>query len=334
MQKRKTLLVAAAVGCALCLTTGAVYLNAGGGIGEKKLEERQAVQDEKSPDLGDELLQEADISKLERASVRPEESVQSYIRNLFENGGSKTEADLYALLDIVKFWEDTNDEITIVGEIYARRPLAEVLTKWSSNRPWIESAYNDITGRDDILSTEEVKAYLEAGLSYEDMTAASRLSLKGEVTTKQALSRVSDGEPWYSIVTGEAAESAVQKTVSPNVLLDARNLAEAKQVSVNTVLERVEAGETLNALKAADLGNAAESAFEVETEESAEIIEDEIIEDSVNNTEAAEETEDTGKTEESEIAENPADASAEPARAAEGLDISGNTVMPEGGEAE
>ena len=248
-KRRKTLLTIAAVIGSLCLSTGAVCLNSELAA---RVEEETQVQQQTEQESNQELeqsLQNAEISQLEHASVNPDESIQSYITALFENGESRTEADLQALLDIVKFWEDTNDDIQIVGSIYERRPRAESLAVRSTNRPWIESAYNDITGRDDILSVEDVKAYLETGLSYEDIIAASRLSLRGEITTNQALDRVNEGETWYSLVTGESASIAVSEEVSAGELLDARNIAEARSIAFNTVLERLQAGESLEAIE-------------------------------------------------------------------------------------
>lgn len=250
--RQKTLVIVAAVIASLCLTTGAVYLNS-----ELAVENEQEVQqiEQETNQATKDLLRDADTSRLEHASVVPDTSVQDYINALFENGESQTEADLQALLDIVKFWEDTNDDIAIVGSIYERRPLAESLAVRHTNRPWIESAYNDITGRDDILSVEDVKAYVEAGLSYEDIIAASRLSLKGEITTSQALDRVSEGEPWYSLVTGTRPLSADFEEVPASELLDARNVAEARSIDLNAVLECVQAGEPLEALERIETDN-------------------------------------------------------------------------------
>lgn len=239
-ERRKTLLIIAAVIGSLCLTTGAVCLNSELAARVKEETQVQQQTEQESNQELEQSLQDAELSQLEHASVNPDESIQSYITALFENGESRAEADLQALLDIVKFWEDTNDDIQIVGSIYERRPRAESLAVRSTNRPWIESAYNDITGRDDILSVEDVKAYLEAGLSYEDIIAASRLSLRGEITTNQALDRVSEGETWYSIITGEAAPAAELEVVSADELLDARNIAEAQNMALNAVLDSIE----------------------------------------------------------------------------------------------
>lgn len=302
--RRKTLVIVAAVIASLCLTTGAVYLNS-----ELAVEKEQEVQqmEQETNQVTKDLLRDADTSRLEHASVVPDTSVQDYINALFENGESQTEADLQALLDIVKFWEDTNDDISIVGSIYEQRPLAEVLAKMSTNRPWIESVYNDITGRDDILSVEDVKTYLEAGLTYEDIISASRLSLRGDISTSQALDRVSEGEPWYSLVTGTSPLSADFEEVPASELLDARNVAEARSIDLNAVLECVQAGEPLESLDSAEPEapeETAESAAETEEIEKVEDAKDiETAESTAELTEQPESTEALTPTDEIERGE-------------------------------
>ncbi|MBD8946641.1 MAG: hypothetical protein EGR97_04925 [Clostridiales bacterium] len=296
--RRKTLVIVAAVIASLCLTTGAVYLNS-----ELAVENEQEVQkmEQETNQATKDLLRDADTSRLEHASVVPDTSVQDYINALFENGESQTEADLQALLDIVKFWEDTNNEISIVGSIYEQRPLAEVLAKMSTNRPWIESAYNDITGRDDILSVEDVKAYLEAGLTYEDIISASRLSLRGDISTSQALDQVNEGTSWYSLITGASPLSAELEDVPASELLDARNVAEARSIELNVVLERMQAGEPLGTLD-----NAEPETPEEISESAAETEEIEKVEDA-KDIETAESTAELAVQPESTEALTPAD---------------------------
>lgn len=244
-RKQKMLLVIVVFIGLFFLISGAAHINKAhhATINQEKLQVQQQHQSEIMPLGLEKILRNADISKLESATIVPDASVQSYITSLFENGGSQTEADMQALLDVVKFWEDTNDDMQIIGRIYEQRPRAEKLTELVSNRTWIESLYNEFTGRTDILSVEEVKQYLEEGLSVEDIFAASRLSLRGDISTAQALDRIGAGESWYSVIMGEMVSVAEAEAFTADELLDVRNIAIAQNVELNIALDVIESGE-------------------------------------------------------------------------------------------
>ena len=228
---RKTWLIATAIVCVAGLASGALYVNH-----ELSQARQEAFIANQTEEALDPMLASADISALENATLVPNDDLQVYITSLFKNGESQTTADMQALLDVVSFWEDTNDDKEIIGSIYAKRPYAEKLAVLKTNRGWIESAYNEITGRTDILSAEDIHAYFDAGLTAEDILIANRLSLRGEITTAQALDRVQEGETWYAVITGVTPASDELESVSGHDILDAVNIARVRNVEVDAVL--------------------------------------------------------------------------------------------------
>jgi len=92
------------------------------------------------------------------------------------------------VIHIAYFWLDTNEDISIIREIY------DVKEGFGDSRLWIDFAFNAVTyNRHGSLSDEEVQEYLEMGLEFEDIHIARILSRLGVMTIHEILDEIAEG---------------------------------------------------------------------------------------------------------------------------------------------
>lgn len=176
-----------------------------------------------------------------------------YILSLVDQG-----YDYERLMEIYQFLALTNDDLTLMKQIYdMSAPAFEV-------EHWIENAYESIKNIQS-LKFEDVATYVNQGISIDEILFAYQLSLRGNCTERQILDERKNGASWVQLAqdAGEwgtmqlsaAAEeldvSAVSNIVnmaritrrSPSELLDIGETVMIKQEAaeqVKKVLERVD----------------------------------------------------------------------------------------------
>lgn len=109
----------------------------------------------------------------------------AYIANLVNNG-----YDLSWLLDIYAFWTTCDDDISIIKSMYDSAVNNDI-----NGRYWEEDAYNIVTNRKHgELSVDEIMAYLDKGLSIDDVRQANVLSRNKDYTISEILDEVVGGK--------------------------------------------------------------------------------------------------------------------------------------------
>ncbi len=85
------------------------------------------------------------------------------------------------IVSICYFWFDTNEDITIIEDIYD--------VKWRyKTETWIENAFNYVTeNKCGVLETEDVNEYIRKGLTEADIVSANILCRKGVLTIQEIL---------------------------------------------------------------------------------------------------------------------------------------------------
>lgn len=102
-----------------------------------------------------------------------------YIADLIING-----ADAEDVIDVTNFWLDTNEDISVIGEIYQLRE------RYSDSMFWIENAFNRVTdNKYGELTSDDIGNYIKLGLSIDDISTANVLSRKGVYTIQEILQK-------------------------------------------------------------------------------------------------------------------------------------------------
>lgn len=108
-----------------------------------------------------------------------------YITNLVNDG-----YELSWLLDIYAFWTTCDDDISIIKTMYDAAVNNDI-----NGRYWEEDAYNIATNRKHgELTVEEIMAYLDKGLSIDDVRQANVLSRNRDYTISQILDDLVGGK--------------------------------------------------------------------------------------------------------------------------------------------
>ncbi len=140
---------------------------------------------------GDELYDEVETYTLFKARVKPTEEEFDVVYDFISDG--MRVSDIAAAC---RFWETTNDDISVLREICSRNENYDM----SKDLYWYEDAYNEITDYvHGVLDEEDVKSYVEKGLTTEDMSIANVLSRKGVYTIKQILKLRLNNRTWIEI---------------------------------------------------------------------------------------------------------------------------------------
>ncbi|MBR5152040.1 MAG: hypothetical protein IKW60_00725 [Clostridia bacterium] len=123
------------------------------------------------------------------------------------------------IMDICYFWMDTNEDISIIEEIYLHKEGSSAVT-------WIERAFNDVTNdKCGVLTGEDVEAYLENGLTLEDIALANKLCRRGSMTIQEILEKKRNGFSFAEITTEVHGENINEL---PAVILNQSKKREVK----------------------------------------------------------------------------------------------------------
>ena len=163
----------------------------------------------------------------------PSEEAQKTVAELISSG-----ADVNALISLCIFREDTDKPFSIVEEIYSYAP--EDVSEYKDHIIWIESTYNRICNiEDEALTIDEVKAYVEDGISTQDIMIANRISRKGEKNIKDVLEERKSGKSWYNLIISEdAPDVAAYEEIGGNNLLDMKIISSKTGQNIDELLSQ------------------------------------------------------------------------------------------------
>jgi len=108
----------------------------------------------------------------------------------------KSSNDYFLTMSIYEFWQTTSEPIDIIGKIY------ELYDEEYRSIYWIEDAFNIITeNRHGVLDKAGIDAYIEKGLTTEDILYANIMSRKGVLTINEILDQRADKKAWLEITS-------------------------------------------------------------------------------------------------------------------------------------
>ena len=114
----------------------------------------------------------------------------NYIDSLVYNG-----AQISDIIEIYEFWLTTNEDISIIEQIYNLK--GEITENF-----WIEEAYNQITeNKHGVLNSADINDYINKGLKITDIRTANELCRKGVLTIQEILDRLVNGNTWDEIIS-------------------------------------------------------------------------------------------------------------------------------------
>ncbi len=154
----------------------------------------------------------------------------SYIEQMILAG-----CDPNTTMDIYQFYLTTNEDISIVRQIYDMVYDGEPII----NRDAVfESAFNEITNNKcGVLTQNDVISYLEKGLSVDEIMQANLLSRKGVMTINEILDSRLLGISWEKIIETVSGEKIkLSDNVTASEIARAMTVATVTNNSLNTVL--------------------------------------------------------------------------------------------------
>lgn len=126
---------------------------------------------------------------------------------------------IQSLMQVYDFWLSTDEPFSIIEEICAMED--NYFSEF-----WYENAFNKITdGKHGVLSGEDIAAYREKGISYEEILAANTMSRKGVYTINQILD---------SVVNGANAEDIACEIYNVNALPEGENVLEKVNLTIES----------------------------------------------------------------------------------------------------
>lgn len=112
-----------------------------------------------------------------------------YIADLVIEG-----CDMKDIINIAYFWLDTDDDISVIKEMYDLKGEFEGKTEWLSN------AYDIVTNAENgSLSVEDVEAYYAKGITADEIITADILCRKGVYTIQEILDKRCAGQSLVEI---------------------------------------------------------------------------------------------------------------------------------------
>ena len=163
--------------------------------------------------------------------------------------------DLDKLIQIYKFWLDTDEDITLLQRIYDQYG-----SLYQEDTNWVETAFNQMTGSAyGVLDREQIHAYYEKGLTRDDIVTANRLCRMGQWTIQKILDQKVSGMSWVEIIAqiyGQSAKKdtfnlspsqiqAFQKIERGKEILDALFLSRRTAEDIHHYLDKLAKGESL-----------------------------------------------------------------------------------------
>lgn len=159
-----------------------------------------------------------------------------YIDSLIYSG-----ADIEDVLSIHKFWLTTNDDISIIGEIYA---LKDNINKTH----WIEEAFNLLTeNRHGVLDMDGVKEYTDKGVQLADIHTANELCRSGAYTINEILDMRVNKVSWDEIIINiESVNTRTANVEEATVILAALDMSQKTDVPVSNYIMNQDAVESIS----------------------------------------------------------------------------------------
>ena len=156
---------------------------------------------------------------------QPTKEEIKYISSLAESG-----SDLDKLIEIYKFWLDTDEDITLIKQIYD-----EYSEDYEDDKYWVERVFNKITenayGK---LNIEQIHEYYDKGITRDDIITANRLCRMGKLNIDEILEKRLADTSWVDIVDEIYSKSNRKK----NIKIDKAKAEEYKNIKKGTdVLE-------------------------------------------------------------------------------------------------
>lgn len=231
MKKKVTILIAVAVIVALC---GAVYAvgSQQNDTNDLSIEQDKIVisdnaftQAVAARGVGAEVTGDLESAYLLVQETNPPAGDLSYLAGLVNKG-----YDVTWLCGIYHFWLTCEEDIEIMESIYLRAEQDADI----DGRFWIENAYNAVTNSaHGVLDGTQVQAYLNKGLTIEQMDRANILSRRGVNTIQEILDKLLAGKTWAEIVNGIYGDNTVPAGA---VDINAEQLAKlARQAAANNL---------------------------------------------------------------------------------------------------
>ena len=139
---------------------------------------------------GEELYEKVEAYATFKISQQPTAEEIQHMANLLD-GGSLLEA----VLDAYQFWMTTNAEFSLVDQlVQAYQP------EFVNASYWAEEVYDSLTQNPNVLSEEDVDAYMQQGISADDILLANELSRKNVYTIQQILTKRQQETAWFDII--------------------------------------------------------------------------------------------------------------------------------------
>lgn len=204
-----------------------------------------------------------DYEYLREVHGLPQEQLD-YIADLVIEG-----CNMNDVLDIVYFWLDTDDDISIVREIYNLRG------DYEGKDDWINNAYDVITNAENgSLDVEDVESYFAKGITAEEIITADILCRKGVYTIQEILDKRCIGQSLAEIANeiengellGPVTLTGDVETVDYNSIGEPKFVTQAEEASV---LTGISSAELLNSAAAGE--DVQEVFLDKKTEKKAEI---------------------------------------------------------------
>lgn len=110
---------------------------------------------------------------------------------------TKQDYDLVKLMDIFEYTINTDSfrDMKLVRKIYDKAQAMKIQSNY-----WIETAFDALTGRtDSVLNQAQVAAYVNDGLTIEEIYAANVMSKRNEKSVEKLLKEKKSGKKWSEI---------------------------------------------------------------------------------------------------------------------------------------
>lgn len=169
-----------------------------------------------------------------------------YIADLVIDG-----CDMTSIIEISYFGLDTNEDISLIEQIYNHK------NDFGKADTWIENAFNLVTNNKcGVLGEEDIEEYNHQGITTAEILVANRLCRKGVMTIQEILQERINGKSFAQIsaqINGEnvpmlMSEGEESNADDPEDIITSQRLEALTGVDNNTYLAQAAQGEDIKAL--------------------------------------------------------------------------------------
>lgn len=200
--------------------------------------------EEKVGDILTDYIYYRDVYMLSEAEL-------DYIADLIISGDEAKD-----IIEITNFWLGTNEDVSVIGEIYGLKE------KFEGSKFWIENAFNKATEyKCGELNSETLDEYLSEGLTADDINTANILCRKGVYTIQEILEKKLEGANFVLIANevsneellGQAETIADESTnellndevIEDSVIINCEEIAALTEAVPAEILARAANGENM-----------------------------------------------------------------------------------------